>query len=293
MSDKGETSKRSLDPTVMAAIITVVGGIIVAVISNQAGKSAPEPTPAPPAVIVITNTSAPTPTAVPTDAVAPGEPTSTPAPDTPTPEPTFTPLPPPAIGQDWAQNCISALWKPYLSTESVEVIEKDGCLSQPVGVFFAGNGRLSFLYENRLSSAEVNGLFAPLPASGSVELKVYLRDLKNSNLWMGVFAEPTIDSKGLLMSIPSGDVKKRPFVQWDMPGPVKVTSTTDFQQNPGIYSIKFEFNNLSVRAVVMKNAFGTNTVPIVSAQKWLFIGYQGVNGTNRIEAEFFDLVVEK
>jgi hypothetical protein len=277
----------------MAAIITVVGGIIVAVISNQAGKSAPEPTPAPPAVIVITNTSAPTPTAIPTDAVLPGEPTSTPAPDTPTPEPTFTPLSPPAIGQDWAQNCISALWKPYLSTGSVEVIEKDGCLSQPVGVFFAGNGRLSFLYENRLSSAEVNGLFAPLPASGSVELKVYLRDLKNSNLWMGVFAEPTIDSKGLLMSIPSGDVKKRPFVQWDMPGPVKVTSTADFQQNPGIYSIKFEFNNLSVRAVVMKNAFGTNTVPLVSAQKWLFIGYQGVNGTNRIEAEFFDLVVEK
>jgi hypothetical protein len=286
MSEKGETSRKSLDPTVMAAIITVVGGILVTLISTLANKPAPSPTPGPPAVIVVTNTSVPT--AVPTDTVPPGDPTSTPAPDTPTPLPTSTATLIP-VGVDWAGGCISTLWVPYPS--SIQTMEKDGCLSQPVGVFFAGNGRLSFLYENRLSSAEVYGLFAPLPASGTVELKVYLRDLKNSNLWMGVFAEPTIDSKGLLMSIPSGDVKKRPFVQWDMPGPVKVTSTTDFQQNPGIYSIKFDFNNLSVKAVVMKNAFGTNTVPVISAQKWLFIGYQGVNGSNRIEAEFFDLVV--
>lgn len=281
------SNKKSLDPTVLAAIITVIGGILTTVIVTFLNQpQTPEPTPVPPTAIVYTATVPPT--AAPTDTVPPGEPTSTPAPtDTPTPLPTPTATPIP-VGSDWSSGCISTLWVPYPASNQAAT---DGCYSQPVDVFFAGNGRLSFLYDGRLSSAEVHGLFAPLPASGTVDLQVYLRELKGGNMWMGVFAEPTLTSKGLLMSIPSGDVNRRPFVQWDMPGPIKVLDTVSFQQNPPVYSVRFEFNNLSVRAVAMGNAFATNNVPVQSTQKWLFIGFQGVNGTNRIEAEFFNLVI--
>ncbi|MFZ5884692.1 MAG: hypothetical protein ACOYYI_13015 [Chloroflexota bacterium] len=264
---------------VLGVLATVYGPIIQKRLTEQPTQT--------PIVIVATATDVPvTPTPVPTDTVPPGEPTSTPAPtDTPVP-PTATPIP---VGFDWANDCISALWVPHPA--SAQTVVRDGCYSQPLDVFFADNGRLSFLYDGRLSSAEVHGLFAPLPSSGTVDLQVYLRELKNGNLWMGVFSEPSLSAKGLLLSIPSGDVKKRPFVQWDMPGPVKVLDTVTFQQNPPIYSVHFEFNNLSVRAVVMKNAFATSNVPVQSSQKWLFLGFQGVIGTNRLDAEFFDLTI--
>lgn len=282
-----EPSKKSLDPAVLAAIITVIGGVLITVVSTYLNRQSSPTPPVSPTVIVVTATEAPT--IVPTDTVPPGDPTSTPAPtDTPSPFPTPTATLIP-VGADWSSGCISALWVPYPA--SIQNMVRDGCYLQPVGVFFAGNGRLSFLYEDRLSSAEVHGMFTLLPESGTVDLKVNLRELKTSNMWVGVFAEPALDSKGLLMTIPSGDVRKRPFVQWDMPGPVKVTTTTDFQQNPPIYNLTFEYNNVSVRAVVMKNSFATNSVPVPSTQKWLFIGYQGVNGSNRIDAEFFDLVI--
>lgn len=287
MSEK-PASSRKMDPAITAAIIGVVGTLIVTVISvfgDRLFTPAPTATPIiPTATLTLTATSTFTP--APTDTVPPGEPTSTPAPPTDTPvPPTATPIP---VGSDWSDGCISTLWVPYPASNQAATA---GCYSQPVDVFFAGNGRLSFLYDGRLSSAEVHGLFAPLPANGTVDLQVYLRELKGGNMWMGVFSEPTITSKGLLMTIPSGDVSRRPFVQWDMPGPVKVLDTVSFSQNPPIYSVRFEFNNLSVRAVAMRNAFATNNVPVQSTQKWLFIGFQGVNGTNRIEAEFFNLVI--
>lgn len=290
MSRKPDSAKK-MDPTIVAALIGGAVTIVVTVLTIFGERLfVPGPTPTAtflPATATFAATSTFTP--APTDTVLPGDPTSTPAPtDTPVPTATFTATPIP-VGSDLPNGCISDLWVPY--PPSTQTTVKDGCYSQPVDVFFAENGRISFLYDGRLSSAEVHGLFAPLPASGTVDLQVYLRELKGGNLWMGVFAEPTLDAKGLLMTIPSGDVNRRLFVQWDMPGPVKKLDTAVFQQNPPIYSIRFEFSNPSARAVVMKNAFATNNVPVQSAEKWLFLGFQAVNGNNRIEAEFYDLVI--
>jgi hypothetical protein len=267
--------------TVLTVLATVYGPVI-----QERLKEKPTSTP----IVIVSETRAPTArptsTPAPTDTVPPGEATSTPAPtETPVP-PTATAIP---IGSDWLNGCISSLWVPYPA--SLQTSVRNGCYSQPLDVFYAQNGRLSFLYDGRLSSAEVHGLFAPLPASGTVELQVYLRELKNGNLWMGVFSEPSLSGKGLLMTIPAGDVKRRPFAQWLMPGPEKVLDTVTFQQSPAIYSIRFNFNALSVNAVVMKNAFATSNVPVQSEQKWLFLGFQGMIGTNRLEAEFFDLKI--
>jgi hypothetical protein len=135
-------------------------------------------------------------------------------------------------------------------------------------------------------------MFAPLPStSGTVSIYVRLKELNTSDIWIGIFAEPTIDSAGLLMTIPaSNDVSSRPFAEWIMPGLEKITTTGVVTQGNG-YGVRFEYTAGSVKAIVLPNVTATNQIPVSSSQKYIFIGYQGKNGTNRIDASFFDLVV--
>ncbi|HXQ39299.1 MAG TPA: hypothetical protein VN843_35190, partial [Anaerolineales bacterium] len=227
-------------------------------------------------------------TPIPTDTVPAGDPTSTPAPDTQTPEPTFTPAPP-AIGADWVNGCISNLWKPWPTT--IQTTDNNGCLSEPVNLFFAADGRLTFLANGRFDNTEVYGMFAPLPANGTVSIKTFLRNLQDGEIWIGVFAEPNIDSQGMVIVIPPGDVKKRLLVQKTMPGQTELQRTKQFDQNPPLYDVVFDISNGAVSAVILRDTV-FNALPVTSAQPWLFVGYQVKKGSNRIDAEFLELVVQ-
>jgi hypothetical protein len=280
--------KKSLDPAVLAAIITVAGGIIITLITTLANRPSSQPDP----TVVPTWTTAPTATmvdtAVPTDTVAVGEPTSTPAPDTPTPEPTFTPTPPP-IGADWANDCISALWQAV--PVSIQTEQENGCLKQPIGDFAAGGGRFSFLVNRRFTGGEIYGMFAPLGDDGTVRLKVHLDVLDKGEIWMGVFSEASTDSTGVIMYIPSGDVKRRLLVMQPLPGGNK-SQTQLFSQSSATYDVHFKYAIGTVQVLAMNDGVVLNPVPVTSAQKWLFIGFRSANGSNAIGAQFFDLVIE-
>jgi hypothetical protein len=291
------TNKRSVDPAIIAALIGVMGTICVTIISLYANRVL-NPTPPPQQTPFLTSTIPPTSTitntAVPTDTVPVGDPTSTPAPDTPTPEPTFTPLiqntpAPPPIGSDWQNGCISVLWKPYPPT--IPTTERDGCLLEPVNLFFAADGRLTFFVNEVFNDAQVFGLFAQLPPSGLASVQAFLRRLQEGELWMGVFAEPNLESQGMIIVIPPGDINTRPMIQKSMPGQTEVRPTEHFSRNPPIYDVFFEFGDNSVRAIVMQNT-NFDPLPVVSAQPWLFVGYQVRNGNNRIDAEFLNLVIQ-
>jgi hypothetical protein len=278
--------KKGLDPAVLAAVITVVGGIVIALITTFANRPAAQPIPTPFPTWTIVPTAAFTETAKPTDTVAAGEPTSTPAPDTQTPAPTLTPQPP-ALAEDWANDCISALWQAVPA--SVQTQQEDGCLQQPVGDFSTSNGRLTFLVNRRFSGAEVNGMFAPLPSrEGEVSLKVDLNVLDKGEVWMGVFASPSIDSPGVVMYIPPGDIQKRSLVMLTLPGNTK-NQTQQYNPSNAVYDVKFQYNVSSVKASVMNGSTEFNPVAVASAQKWLFIGYRSANSVNNIGASFFDL----
>ena len=282
------SEKRSIDTTtVIVAVIGLVGTIAAALITVYATRTPPQPTATPPTIVVFTPTDTHTP--VPTDTVPVGEPTSTPAPDTPTPTPTFTPVPTPAIGTDWLNGCISSLWTPYPS--SIAPVVQDGCLSQPVDKFFASGGLLTFLYDGRVSSQEFYGLFALLPADGTASLNVSLTEISNGEIWMGVFDAPTIDANGMLLVIPDGNVKNRPVIQKAMPGQERRDSTQPMQSDPPVYGVVLDFNSGSIKASVPRIAYNFNSIAVPSAQKWLFVGYRVVSGSNRIEAAFSDLVI--
>jgi len=286
------TNKRSIDPAIIAALIGVMGTVCVTAVTLYVNYFGPPRLPTPTANVVPTWTIPPTATItdtpVPTTTVAVGESSSTPAPDTLTPEPTFT-LAPPGIGPDWSNGCISVLWKPY--PPDIPTTENNGCLAEPVHIFFAADGRLTFLVTGRFNDTQVYGLFAPVPLNGTVSINTFLRTLSEGEIWMGIFAEPDIDSQGTVIVIPPGNVKQRVLVQKSMPGQLEVQTTASFAKDPPLYDVVFELNNGAVTTKILRDTVFT-AVPVQSSQPWLFVGYQVKKGNNRIDAEFLNLLVQ-
>lgn len=295
------SNNRRVDPAIIAAVIGVMGTICVTLITLFANRLLPDPVSPTPDVPTwtVSPTSTITETPVPTDTVPAGDPTSTPAPDTPTPEPTFTPAPP-AIGSDWANGCVSVLWRPY--PELAQPPLGNGCLSQPilfpeqVNLFFTEGGSLKFSVNRSFVSPQVYGLFAPLPANGVVRVDTLLRRAQEGEIWMGVFAEPNINSQGLVAVLPASEnPRRRDLVQRKMPEQAEIhrleSLHNDPTQAPPRYSIVFELNNGEVKIQQLGETEFTS-VPLGSAQPWLFVGYQVAAGNNRIDAEFLNLVVQ-
>src|SRR5574339_256876 len=276
------TNKRGIDPTIIAAVIGVIGTLCVTLITLYANRMLPQTPPPLPSEIqpsplptwTLSPTATITNTPEPTDTVPAGNPTSTPEPPTQTPEATFTPAPP-ALGSDWANGCISVQWKPYPDT--IQATENNGCLVEPVNVFFAADGRLTFLVNGRFDNTQVYGLFAPLPANGTASVNTFLRTLQEGEIWMGVFAEPNIESQGTVIVIPPGNIRQRVLVQKTMPGQAEVQQTAQFSQDPPLYNVVFEFGNGAVTTRIMRDTV-FNAVPVGTGQQWLFLGYQVKKG---------------
>lgn len=282
--------KRNLDPNVViVAVIGLVGTIVAALIGVYGNRgSTPQPTAAPPTAVFYTNTVPSSP--VPTDTVPVGEPTSTPEPPTSTPEPlpTATVIP---VGADWLQNCISPNWVPYPS--SIEVGSADnGCLIQPVDKFYTTTGRLAFSYKGKVSSAQIFGVFTKLPADGTVSIDVQLTNVTNGDVLMGVFESPDVESNGAMIVIPASNnvTRKQNMILRTMPGQRTFAQTGDsLAADPPIYNVFFDFNGGSISVKVINGQINLGSVTVVSGEKWLFIGYQVLNGTNAIQAEFLNL----
>jgi len=289
MSNKKGSTKKGMDSTVTAALIGVIGTIIVTVITVFANRQ-PAP-PQPPTAVFYTSTIPPT--VVATDTVPAGESTSTPEPATLTPEPIPTSTSIPA-GSDWSQNCISALWMPYPPSIQAGIDDK-GCLIQPVDKFYTTIGRLAFSYNDRVSSAQIYGMFTKLPADGTVSIDAQLTTVINGEVLMGIFASPDINSNGAMVVIPASTnvTKKQQMILKTMPGQKTYAKTGDsLSADPPIYNVFFDFNSGSVVVKVINGQINLGTVTVVSGEKWLFLGYQIYNGTNTMQAEFLNLSIQ-
>lgn len=281
MGHKPGTKKPDNRVNIIVALISVSGVIIAAVIAAFpqiypifATTPSLQPltsTPVPPSLVASTDT----PTAMPTVVTETAIPSIIDLPITSVP-----------IGDDWIQGCISSAWMPYPS--SVQLSERgDGCWQEPVYMFSAENGDLDFLFERAKGAPEIYGLFAPLPEVGTVTVTIRLRELSNTDLWIGVFDEPDLTSLGLLLTILNGDVKSRPIIQRNPINYETIQGTKTVQQGNG-YSISFKFDTLSVTGIVNPAVFSTNSFSMPSTQKWLFLGYKGLNGYYRIDGRFLN-----
>lgn len=288
----GQTENRSgrMDPTILAALIGGAITIIAALIPFFVNQFSATPTSTPTTVITVASTS--TNTAVVTETAAPSTPTLTLVPATDSPLPTPTGVPPVPLGEDWIEGCISTLWKLYPADEFTVTERGDGCWHEPVYVFQAENGDLDILAQDRNEELKIYGLFAPLPESGRVNVTVRLNELTNVDVWLGIFAEQDVTSQGLLMTIPTGpNVEERVIVQKNPRSGVTITGTSLLEQGRG-YSFSFLFNANSARSVLNPSVFFTESVPIPSSQKWLFLGYKSLIGYYRIEGRFLEFELE-
>jgi hypothetical protein len=216
------------------------------------------------------------------------------------PQPT-TPTPaPPAIGSDWINGCITVLWRPYPDT--IPTSANNFCLSQPIvfseqgNIFFTENGSLKFLVTGKFENPQVYGLFAPLPENGTVRIDTLLRSVQEGEIWLGVFSEPNIKSKGLVAVLPPGEnIQRRELIQRKMPEQAEIHRVESFSddptQDPPLFTIVFELNNGEIRVQKLAETEFT-AVPLDSTQPWLFVGYQVAADNNHIDAEFLNLVVE-
>ncbi len=231
-------------------------------------------------------------TPVPTDTTLPGTPSSTPAPDTPTPQPTAT-IAPPVIGDDWANNCISAVWQPYPNNLQTE--QKDGCYVPLVDKFYTANGHLAFTYSDRVQGAEIHGLFAQLPSNGTVRLKFHLTDVTKGEILIGIFSSADVNSNGVLLVIPSGkDVKQQRMLLRTMPNKNTFAQTSGaITSASATYDVAFTFDSGNINVKLQNNQINLGSVKISSPDKWLFVGYQAYNGVNNLQADFFNLSVQQ
>lgn len=283
--------KKSLDPnTVIVAVIGLLGTITASLIGVYGRNGGSTPTP-PPTVVVVA-TSAPALQA--TDTVAPGiEPTFTlPAP-TATLEPTATVVAPVAIGADWADGCISTLWKP-VPADTVVTDKGNGCWQEPVGVFTADNGTL-FISSQRGGRGNVEniGLFVKLPESGKVSFSVLSNKLDGVDFVMGVFTAQDINANGLLMAIPgASNLKSLNVVKKDnLSGFNTAFGSANLDQGNG-FPITITFSESSVSGSVDPFVFIVDPIQLPSAEKWLYIGFRTREGAYGIDVQVKGLTLQ-
>jgi hypothetical protein len=284
--DKESNSKIQLAGIVLTFVIgllTILATIFGPIIQKRFEQDSTQT----PIVIIQSATPAPV---IPTDTVPPGADTSTPAPtNTPEPAPTETSIPILAAGEDWKAGCVSMVWQ--VTSNIATTDHGNGCWEEPVYAFSADNGELDFLSERPNGGSEVYGMFAPLPESGSVSIKIRLNDLNNADMWVGIFQKPDITSPGMLLTIAAGDPKKRVIAWKDIATYETIQKTNPIDQDNGFW-FTFEFDALSVVGELNPSAFVTDSASIPSSQKWLFIGYKGLKGYYRVEGSFFEYVLK-
>jgi hypothetical protein len=288
-------TKKEMDPSVRIQLIVGILGLVGVLLTvfvpiiqdNLEQKNLPTQTP----IIIVATPTVSTP--VPTDTVPPGEPTSTPAPNTPTPEPTFTFTPtaiPLEAGQDWLENCIGVSWQVY--PEST-ITENDGkCYKEPVAQVFAiQDQHFSVFFENKVSSAEIVGMFVEVPSDSTVEINMHIDKIDVGELWVGVLGAPNFETNGLVIVAPSGNANNSAFSVRTMPDGKQLFLSSKFKKENGDYLFSFDVAPNTVAGTLEKYT-PVNPVPVPSDKKYLFIGYRALFGnTNHIEGNFFDLKI--
>ena len=283
--------KKSLDGTIVAAIITGIVTIAVTAITVFGGRQSeakPELTMLP---IVIEVTATTQPTAVPTDTVPAGDPSWNPTP-TDMPAPTPTDVPVLSAGADWLQGCISAVWTLY--PDSAVVPDAGGCYSEPLGdAFSAREQQLVISVDKNVSEVvtEVVGIFTEIPNDSLVDLFIRLNTIDTGQLWIGVFAEKNVQSKGFLVVVPDGNKKKANYELYEMPNSNRRFISDEFTNNTGEYQLTFNVTPSDVSGK-LERYVSLPSVNVSSDKKYLFIGYQTITGkTNRVVADLFSLLI--
>ncbi|MCC7118083.1 MAG: hypothetical protein IT310_06115 [Anaerolineales bacterium] len=267
-------------------IVVSVGGIIVAVIAivpalldKYPGDETPTPAPLT-AVFTPLPVDTDAPDMVPTlQASVEETPLPTPTADA---SPNFTPAP----SSDWFANCIDArIWSPSLAGTVQD--QSQPCYQLSVSGISAEDGKLFFVSNTSQSTAVEYGLFTPWENWKQVNFSVQVRELKDSEIWMGVFEQKSLDANGLGFVIQPGDdvdVRQLPLENYPV-------DNTYLPFASGKYNVTVTLSGGTIKFSVDGQGIISNW-PLKFTPNYLFIGYRSLPNTV-INASVFNLSFTK
>lgn len=77
-----------------------------------------------------------------------------------------------------------------------------------------------------------------------------------------------------------------------MPGQKRNAESVELAADPPIYDAFFDFTGGNISVTIFDDQVELGSISVVSGEKWLFLGYQALNGTNTLQAEFQNLVIQ-
>lgn len=280
------SNRKGPDPTITAALIGVIGTVIVGIFTVLATRPSPPPASIPSVPVIPTDTSLPS--SVPTEGGLPGDPTATLELPTEQPAFAFTPTTAPA-----SPTCLDAWSVVNTAGVSTTPAGRLDCrlVSIPELGITTNNAGLLFTLA-RFRESGIFGVSTPLPENANVNLKVKSEVLYNAEFWIALSNTPTPDSNAVILALDpaSGNQTIHPGsmrIYLD-DAKSKVVGYEWFQMNvqtgysdspPFTYDINFAISggnvNIRVNGVFLDSQ-------IVTFPRYLFLGYRNRNASGSV-----------
>jgi hypothetical protein len=117
--------------------------------------------------------------------------------------------------------------------------------------------------------------------------------VEGGEVLVGLFGAPDFNSNGVFVVAPTGvNVRKQKILVKTMPGQSVFAQTSDpIEVDPPIFDFLFDFDGGNVQIKTRNDQIDFGSAPLFTSEKWLFIGYQLLDGSNQMQAEFYNLTI--
>jgi hypothetical protein len=191
---------------------------------------------------------------------------------------TLTPFPlteetkiPEVPGEDWQRGCIGAsIWSPSLSGEPFS--QPPDCYQLIQWGFAPIDGKLNMVTQRQVFTAKDYGLFAPWRDEWTkLDFFVHAKTLKNSEVWVGLFADKSLSADGVVFVIQPGDnVDIRLY-----PSGVEFISNFFLPSAHGKYDVRMILRGAKLEAWEDGQLITTNA-PMNFETRYLYVGYRAL-----------------
>lgn len=183
---------------------------------------------------------------------------------------------------DWRQDCISKeIWSTFLNNDATPVTGL--CYDLQRWGIVADDGNLYFATKKSGSRAQEYGIFTPWQDWSQIDLKINTRSIQNSEVWIGFLEEASLQSRGVIFVVQSGDtVDVRN--SWEVQPIVNNLGLPDWS---GVYSPEIKFDGGKIRIT----EGGQNILfpwSLNMSINYMFIGYRTLPAAD-LDAVIYDL----
>lgn len=199
--------------------------------------------------------------------------------------PTATTHPTSVPGDDWAEDCIDlTTWIPFLADGEIPITRD--CAQLTFWGITAQDGDLIFNTLKTTSTAKEYGIIASLPLRADIELSIDVRDLVNSEVWIGILDGDIPDKlSGFAFVIqPNRSMDFR-----EISPTYDIVANTHFSGVTDTFPVRIVLDTGQM-SVFVDNAGLVYNRPVSFSNRKLFIGYR-LLPNNEINVSVYNLQI--